>query len=397
MAEVVQPIGQYVHSCRTSVFSDENAPLHIVIGNEAADADSIVSAITLAYFYHVTKQSDSLVVPVVCIPTEDVELRRDAAVLLQKAGIDIRDVLTLSDLAAITDGFTSNERVRAVTLVDHNKLTPQLHALLGHLVGEIYDHHEDCHEYTWTPSEKRHVAFQAACESSPGRALVASTCTLVAEQFSAKAPQALSADVALALLGVVLLDSINMDPAAGKVTDKDVAAVEVLGGRVPVNRSELFEELNGTKSDPSFWNSLSVTNCLRIDCKQFVAGGKKIAMSAVLMPIQHFTTKELFDDAVDQWMEQCHADLVVVLTLTTQPVLKRQLCCIARENDVLDGLARYLETSAAASSLQLQHTERKYCPHHGILIYEQANSKPSRKQVAPIVLQYFEEQLAQSH
>lgn len=38
------------------------------------------------------------------------------------------------------------------------------------------------------------------------------------------------------LAGVVLLDSINMDPAAGKVTEKDVAAVEMLGGRVPVNR-----------------------------------------------------------------------------------------------------------------------------------------------------------------
>lgn len=49
-----------------------------------------------------------------------------------------RDVLTLSDLAAITNGFISNERVRAVTLVDHNKLTPQLHALLGHVSEALW-------------------------------------------------------------------------------------------------------------------------------------------------------------------------------------------------------------------------------------------------------------------
>lgn len=42
-----------------------------------------------------------------------------------------RDTLTLTDLASVTENFTSNTRVQAVTLVDHNKLTPTLHSLLG--------------------------------------------------------------------------------------------------------------------------------------------------------------------------------------------------------------------------------------------------------------------------
>jgi hypothetical protein len=59
---------------------------------QAADADSIVSAITLGFFYHLKQDASNpvLVVPVACIPAEDIELRRDVAVLLQKAGMDIR-------------------------------------------------------------------------------------------------------------------------------------------------------------------------------------------------------------------------------------------------------------------------------------------------------------------
>lgn len=127
MAEAGVGIAEYLHDCRAALLAEPGRKLHIVIGNEvrlhaqlrrlhwvapvnagrnagddvrlhaasftqAADADSIVSAVTLAYFHHLKRAADDavLVVPVACIPAEDVELRRDAAVLLQKAGMDIR-------------------------------------------------------------------------------------------------------------------------------------------------------------------------------------------------------------------------------------------------------------------------------------------------------------------
>jgi hypothetical protein len=126
-----------------------------------------------------------------------------------------------------------------------------------------------------------------------------------------------------------------------------------------------------------------------------------------------FTAKEAFDEQVDKFIEQNNADLLVILTLTYQPELRRQvryfdfelravfacfsnfgylrhqLCCIARQSDALDGLADYLEGSAG-SSLQLQRLERKHSAHHHVVIYEQGTRKHSRKQVAPIILQYFE-------
>lgn len=47
---------------------------------------------------------------------------------------------------------------------------------------EIYDHHEDAREYLWVSDDKRQIAFQSANDDGPSRALVASTCTLVAEK-----------------------------------------------------------------------------------------------------------------------------------------------------------------------------------------------------------------------
>lgn len=75
----------------------------------------------------------------------------------------------------------------------------------------------------------RNVSF----DESLGRG-VGSTCTLVAEAFLADAPSFLHADVALMLLGVILVDTLNLDPTMNKTTPRDEAAVSAL---LPVVRS----------------------------------------------------------------------------------------------------------------------------------------------------------------
>ena len=157
-----------------------------------------------------------------------------------------------------------------------------------------------------------------------GEAMVASTCTLVAgRMFGGTVPPSSSyvdvaataaaaatmmtvdATVGLLLLGVILLDSVNMNTDPGKGTTRDDSAIRALlqctnwsafehvndappppspsslvGASTSTNiyphgrgyapdRVALFRALSSAKFDPPFWYTLSVTDCLTIDYKKF--------------------------------------------------------------------------------------------------------------------------------
>ena len=58
--------------------------LHVVLGNEAADADSLISTLCHAYFKQSCCSDDELFVPAAGIPREDLVLRRDVQLLVNK-------------------------------------------------------------------------------------------------------------------------------------------------------------------------------------------------------------------------------------------------------------------------------------------------------------------------
>lgn len=192
-----------------------------MIGNEAADADSIVSAICLAYFLQHAAPASSVkeqCVPVLSLPRAEMKLRPETLVLLRLAGASEQQqhfvFLDEADLPALAQKLK-------VTLVDHNKLCASLHKPLERCVEAIVDHHEDKGHYPWVEGARREIAFEVGgldnaangngmgsvssglsgatsraslggpdggslslsrSSSVVGRALVASTCTLVAER-----------------------------------------------------------------------------------------------------------------------------------------------------------------------------------------------------------------------
>jgi inorganic pyrophosphatase/exopolyphosphatase len=65
----------------------------MVTGNEAGDADTIVSAICLSYLrHHQTRGTSgaSTVAPVLPFPQEDLSLRTETCALLKMCGLDSR-------------------------------------------------------------------------------------------------------------------------------------------------------------------------------------------------------------------------------------------------------------------------------------------------------------------
>jgi len=207
--------------------------IKVVIGNEAADADSIVSAVCLAYFLQHTaaaaaSDGSTQYVPVLSLPRGEMKLRPETLLLLRLAGAaeEASDphfvFLDEADLPALAQKLKQKQerppppqRLLQVVLTDHNRLCASLHSLEP-CVEAIVDHHEDQGRYPWVQGPQRDVAFEgglggtggsllsasssmasmaslahggldgsmggSSSMSVVGRALVASTCTLVAER-----------------------------------------------------------------------------------------------------------------------------------------------------------------------------------------------------------------------
>ncbi|CAH0519854.1 unnamed protein product [Peronospora belbahrii] len=241
------------------------ANVHVLLGNEAADADSIVSSLTYA-FIHTQLQPETLCVPVIPIYRNELILRCDVTALFQTLEVN-------TDALVFVDEFPWDiikSKVK-VTLLDHNALSnKKIPALKGMQVVEIIDHHCDLGQHI--DAEKREIAF------ADGNALVASTCTLVAERLKEVVYHNAHRMLSTMLLGVIALDSINFDPGAKKVTPRDVKAAQNLEETAFAKKEELFKWLQQEKFNPVHWDSFTLENCLQVDYKEFTFAKKKLVV-----------------------------------------------------------------------------------------------------------------------
>lgn len=58
------------------------------MGNESCDLDSMTSALALGYLWYRKNLADTLVIPILNIPSADLCLRTENCYLLKKLGID---------------------------------------------------------------------------------------------------------------------------------------------------------------------------------------------------------------------------------------------------------------------------------------------------------------------
>ena len=404
------------------------------MGNEAGDADSIISSLTLSYIQqqqYKREDTEETVLPIVSVPRVDISLRRDVMLLLDLAGINNLDDLLYVDDDLVTRHLfppTSTTSKTTLTLVDHNRIKSSL-SHLSSIVTEIVDHHEDEKSHEYVDSDKRSIAFEN------GRATVASTCSLITERLFQNQNDTIDASLGLLLLGVILLDSVNMLPAAGKGTQRDETAIQLLlqhtdwtsycekvktnppslvdettmkrifpnmeDGNCTPDRTALFEVLSSAKNDPQFWSELSVNDCLRIDYKKFIVPNKSsqssissIGLSSVLLGMDNLLVKDNFIDDLTSYMASSGVDLFGIMALNFQDGKpNRELLLTDTNSKIVDSFADYLLNHPDAAFLEI--SERKECvvdkvsgeiPH--IRVFKQGNGKGSRKQVAPVLLGY---------
>ncbi|KAM9782582.1 exopolyphosphatase PRUNE1 [Neosynchiropus ocellatus] len=357
--------------CRTvKAGLDQAGPqVHVVLGNEACDVDSMVSALVYAYFLHKTIGGETVHIPLLNIRQSDLVLRSDNVFLLRQTGLS-PDLLVFRDQMDLR-ALQQTGRLR-LTLVDHNVLPSSDRDLEGAVV-EVMDHHL---------LERDPSSCSITVET------VGSCCTLVAERVLQKGPEVLDQQLAQLLYAAVLLDCVNMAPAAGKVTPKDSQIAAALEMRFPglPQRGALFQALQKAKFDVT---GLTTQQMLLKDMKA-VSGSLSLVISVLYIPLEDFLRPSDVEDELSAFCRQLGLDLLVLMTISftdaQQPV--RELAVFSHSATCRDQLSQHLE-QAQNPGLNLVPLSS---PHPHITAYHQGNTLASRKKVLPLVKDFLQEE-----
>ncbi|XP_018534291.1 exopolyphosphatase PRUNE1 isoform X2 [Lates calcarifer] len=364
---------EFLSSCRRAVQvnSDQPGPqFHVVMGNEACDVDSMVSALAFAYFLSKTVHSEMLALPLLNIHQSDLLLRSDNLFLLRQTGLS-------PDLLLFRDQLDLRALHRAgrlqLTLVDHNVL-PSSDSDLEGAVVEVIDHHLLERE----PSPSCPVTVET----------VGSCATLVTERIVQKAPQILDQQLAQLLYAAVVLDCVNMAPAAGKVTPKDSQYAAMLETRFPAlpPRGALFQALQNAKFDVS---GLNTQQMLLKDMKA-VSGSLNVAVSVLYITLEEFLQRAELEAELSGFCQKFGFDLLLLMTISftesKEPI--RELAVFSHSATCREQVSQYLE--------QARNPALNLCPisspHPHIIAYQQGNTLASRKKLLPIIKDFLKEQ-----
>ncbi|XP_077996859.1 uncharacterized protein LOC144450158 [Glandiceps talaboti] len=344
--------------------------IHVVIGNEACDLDSTVSAVTYAWFLAKTRSStqDVVFIPVLNIPQEDYRLRTEVTYFLRRLGITdtslvFRDNIDLRDL--------HSQGKLSLTLVDQNVL-PQKDTDLESIVVEVIDHHSN---QRGDGDDNCSVTIE----------MVGSCATLVAEKMKSTNGELFTEEISTLLLGTILLDTVNFDPAAGKTTFKDEQIAVELQEHCPnVDKTELFESLQSAKCDMS---GLQTSEILRKDLKCVCNDAINIGISSVTMHLETFLERDNIMEDLGNFCTSQNIDMLVVMAITIDEEITRQLAIFTSHHPgIKQDLIFTLECSISPD-LDLSPMVTEY---DTMATYYQGNIKASRKKILPIVKEFLD-------
>ncbi len=337
----------------------------VVIGNEAADLDSMASSIVYAYLRNL-QESKLSVLPLMPIPREDFILRTEAVYVFNEANIDLNDVCFIDevDLDKLMDQA-------CLVLVDHNKLTGDLEKFNSKVVA-ILDHHNDEGLYA-TTADLRIV--------EP----VGSTSSLVALEFF-KSGIEMKRDVAVLLGGTILLDTVNLADDAGRVTgtDKEMAA-RVLP-LCPLPQQEFFDTVQKEKFNVA---GLSTNDLLRKDYKEWQFGTVKCGIGSALLPVKQWT--EIDTNLVSGFAEFAAAgalDILLSMNAYTNPTFSRDLVIFCKSKSGHDRLFAYLQENKLDLT-PLDCPGQKQNDSGFISFHRQGNLGLSRKKLQPLLAGFY--------
>ncbi|HAK46023.1 MAG TPA: hypothetical protein DCO79_08920 [Spirochaeta sp.] len=359
---MISDFNSYTAELRENI--KKRGDMTIVMGNEAADLDSMASAVSYAWFLRLNEPGINAV-PLINIPRADFKLRTEAVFLFNEAKVDIDSLIFTDDLDL--EQIQTEGRLNLI-LIDHNKLAAEQSNLFDS-VSEILDHHAD--EKNYPVSIKKDIRS------------VGSAATLVAERFLASSPDAVDLQLGSLLLGTILLDTVNLDPAAERVTDADSAAAAELITRTGRNQNELFNKLQFEKFNVS---SLESYDLLRKDYKEWIMNTTKCGIASVLLSVDEWLKKDhALPEAFGRYLKERKLDVLLAMSAYTNPDFNRNLVVYVPDDANQKIVINFLEEA----DLGLELIETEYPASDKLVFYSQGNLGISRKKLQPLLNQLF--------
>ena len=398
----------------------------LVGADRGSDLDSLASSIAFSCLSSSLQANRS--VPIFLTPSSLMSLRPENLLALDLANIPITTILHPDTLPSSLVQLTSLGAHFA--LVDHNRLLPPFG--VG-VVDAVIDHHDDEGEYQ--QAEVRLIQVPTgSCASLVTRHFMPQWRASLSSP-AGKAGSPVPPELATLLLCAILIDTAGLKEG-GKATpaDYDSAAflyplstfstgdtsASISSTTTPQSLDQVSSQLISTKFDVSH---LSPHDLLLRDYKEYVLPttshsypSLRVGLSTVPQSLKMSLEKESsgwnsYLQSVDGYMAERNLDVGGVLTTyrtETKGKHKRELVLIVRiggaipdlaaARDVLRSLAEGLETS---TELALGDWDRKGFGHlqegdaldseeRVAKVWEQGNSKATRKQVAPLLVSCFD-------
>jgi len=233
--------------------------IHVVIGNEAADLDSIVSSMARAYVLSMNGRDGESFFAVINIPRQDLQMRRDAILLFEMLDVDLSTLFFIDEVPL--DRWAEEGKL-FLHLVDHNLLSIQQEHLSDRVLT-IVDHHSDAG-----------ISYPACREKE--LMTVGSASTLIAKRWLEESRDQMSSYWATLLLAPILLDTRGLeDPHT--TTHLDVRVVEELAQWVE-SPIALYESLKEARFDTKGFTPKML---LRKDMKRYRDVGVNYTISSL--------------------------------------------------------------------------------------------------------------------
>lgn len=359
----------YLKDVYTKQLRKSNA-MRVVCGNQSADFDSVMSALTYAYCSYQNNPEEPLI-PIIGIPKQELSLRRDVTRALAKAYVEEDHLFFLEDLKSFKEKSGS---IKAV-LVDHNEIESGVKKYLDEVIGVI-DHHKD--QGLYSNVKPRIVRTTGSCSS------------LVINYWTEKIADISSIrEVALLCLGAGVIDTSNF---TSKVEDPDRKASQLYNKLFPdLDIASLYKQIRHDKDD---LDGLSIEEILKKDYKEFdfkFSDGThnvKVGIASTVKPLswfyQSFGGEPVFQEKCYKVQRQEGVDIFIVMTASMDgSEFKRELVVLSDAQEVCQNIVSHI-----SKELNLEDTNSTIMNSKGqgyFKAFKQKNVSASRKQVAPFI------------
>ncbi len=359
------PVNRFLSDARSRAQTHDIDML--VFGNEAADLDSVVSAIGLGWVLGNGKKPCAAL-PLIPIQRDDFRLKTESRWVLSQTGIDAENLFFLDDVLPL-DALMS--RVRGFALVDHNRLTNSF-SKYEEKVRLIMDHHEDLNLY---PNALRQIEPVGSCATLVGEDLINGS--------GGGAVVKIPGSLAALLLGTILIDTVNLDPNAGRATPRDHAVVEHLQPIADLDTDNFYQGIRAAKSDIS---GMDTRDLLRRDCKTFQFNKLSCTVASVPLALERWMLRDMgLAKGIESYAGEMQADILMTMNTQRTPEFSRGIAVFCKSPVLFTTISAML-----ASNLDLEIIPPPQGFECGdVHFYRQGNLSLSRKKLEPMLDRYF--------